>query len=256
MKGVFGMKREVKGFLMGVFASVLVFAMAFSPLAEGVYKTIKVKEGGINIYVDGALRIPTDANGNRVFPIVYNGTTYLPVRALTGMLTDKNVAWDGSTQSIMIGATSSSGKEVRINEIASVDYNEYLAVGGGAEFVDHAGKPVNAFNAMIETGSYPINSLAVHTVKEYSAVKGKLLLTQEFVKSGKENINLSVYGKVAGQDEYQLVQTFKVTSEKPSVDVSCDISKFDEVSFVLKDGEHTYPKSKNYAFHNIVFVKK
>ena len=38
---------------------------------------------GVNIYVDGQLFTPKDANGNKVSPFVYNGTTYLPARAIS-----------------------------------------------------------------------------------------------------------------------------------------------------------------------------
>lgn len=68
-----------------------------------VKKTIDVLAGGIDIYVDGTLQTPKDANGNIVQPIVWNGTTYLPVRALTNMLTDKEVTWDAATSSIYLG---------------------------------------------------------------------------------------------------------------------------------------------------------
>lgn len=66
-------------------------------------KTIDVLAGGIDIYVDGKLQTPKDANGNVVQPIVWNGTTYLPIRALTNMLTDKEVTWDAATSSIYLG---------------------------------------------------------------------------------------------------------------------------------------------------------
>lgn len=252
------MKRDFKVFFAGVLATVLVFSIAFSPLAEGVMKTIQVKEGGINIYVDGKLQTPTDANGNKVFPLVYNGTTYLPVRALTGMLTDKNVAWDANTQSIMIGATAQAGQEVRLNDLSDFTRKEWLAVGAGAEFVDHEGKPVNAFNALTESSSEPQYSMKIKTGKEYAAIKGKLILTQEYMKekSPEKDLNLSIYGKELANGEYKVLQTYKVTPDKPVVDVNVDIAGYAELSLVLKAGEFSFPEYKAYAFHNIVLVKK
>lgn len=45
---------------------------------------------------------PKDANGNPVEVFAYNGTTYLPVRAIAEAL---NVAvyWDGKTRSVYLG---------------------------------------------------------------------------------------------------------------------------------------------------------
>lgn len=44
----------------------------------------------------------TDANGNPVYPITYNDTTYLPVRAISNMLGVK-VDWDNDTQTVLLG---------------------------------------------------------------------------------------------------------------------------------------------------------
>ena len=44
----------------------------------------------------------TDANGKTVYPVVKDGTTYLPIRALCGML-NIPVEWNGTTSSIYLG---------------------------------------------------------------------------------------------------------------------------------------------------------
>lgn len=47
---------------------------------------------GVNIYIDGKLYIPTDVNGNMVEPFVYNGTTYLPARAISKVF-NTDIEW-------------------------------------------------------------------------------------------------------------------------------------------------------------------
>jgi uncharacterized secreted protein with C-terminal beta-propeller domain len=59
----------------------------------------------VNIYVDDVKLEPKDANGNPVEACVYNGTTYLPVRAV-GEAYGKVVQWDGSTQSSIWATTA------------------------------------------------------------------------------------------------------------------------------------------------------
>ena len=49
------------------------------------------------IVVDGVVRKFADVNGNTVYPVLYQGSTYLPVRAI-GELMGKKVQWDGTTQ--------------------------------------------------------------------------------------------------------------------------------------------------------------
>ena len=72
-------------------------------LAAGVtYKTIQVLYNDISLVVDGVPVTPKDANGVEVEPFVYNGTTYLPVRAV-GEAINKQVTWDGNTKTVYIG---------------------------------------------------------------------------------------------------------------------------------------------------------
>ena len=95
---------KIKAFALGVVVTAIIFCVAYPALAETALQNILVAMGDIKIYVDGQLQNPTDAKGNTVEPMIYDGTTYLPVRALTGMLTDKAVNWDQDTHSVYIGA--------------------------------------------------------------------------------------------------------------------------------------------------------
>lgn len=61
---------------------------------------------GVNIYVDNNLYVPTDVSGNRVDVILMNGTTYLPIRAMTkiflGSDTSDQISWDGENYTVTI----------------------------------------------------------------------------------------------------------------------------------------------------------
>lgn len=57
---------------------------------------------GIRLVVDGKEVTPKDPNGNVVEPFASNGTTYLPVRAVSEAL-GKEVTWDGDTATIYVG---------------------------------------------------------------------------------------------------------------------------------------------------------
>ena len=56
----------------------------------------------IAIKLDGEVQTPTDANGKRVYPISYQGTTYLPIRAVAKML-GIGVDWEQATQTVLLG---------------------------------------------------------------------------------------------------------------------------------------------------------
>lgn len=74
--------------------------------ANTVYKNIRVQYCGIKLVVNGAPVTPKDANGSTVEPFIYNGTTYLPVRAVGNAL-GQDVSWNGNTKTVYIGMNES-----------------------------------------------------------------------------------------------------------------------------------------------------
>lgn len=90
------LKFVVVGFLIGV---LLVGSIGFAASTGTLYDVLT---GGIRIVVDGKQLNPTDANGNRVEPFIYNGTTYLPVRAVANAM-GKAVYWDGPEYTVYLG---------------------------------------------------------------------------------------------------------------------------------------------------------
>ncbi|MBO5409207.1 MAG: NPCBM/NEW2 domain-containing protein [Clostridia bacterium] len=95
------MKNTLKGYFIGVLSTVLLLGCV--AYAASTTKTIEAIYNNIKIYVDGIKVDSKDANGNTVEPFIYNGTTYLPVRAV-GEAVGKPVTWDGATQSVYLGA--------------------------------------------------------------------------------------------------------------------------------------------------------
>ncbi len=87
------MKKKIAALVtaLAVFSSTL----AVTALAFGTQREITVKDG-VSVYMNGEEIEMTDANGNPVDAFVYNGTTYLPARAISEAL-GKDVSWDGNT---------------------------------------------------------------------------------------------------------------------------------------------------------------
>lgn len=59
------------------------------------------------IIVDGVVTRFYDASGNRVYPLLCNGVTYLPIRAV-GELMGKVVSWNQTTQTVTLNGTVDS----------------------------------------------------------------------------------------------------------------------------------------------------
>ncbi len=70
--------------------------------AAQLRKTIEIAYRDIKIYIGGGEFQPKDAMGNDVEPFIYDGTTYLPVRAISSAL-GKEIDWDCESNSIYIG---------------------------------------------------------------------------------------------------------------------------------------------------------
>lgn len=94
------MKIRLQGLILGVLIGATVAGGAvFAANTTTLYDVIM---NGIKIVVDGQQLNPTDANGNKVEPIIYNGTTYLPVRAVANAI-GKAVYWDGPNYTVYLG---------------------------------------------------------------------------------------------------------------------------------------------------------
>ena len=84
--------------LMAMLSSGVVPAMAAL-----VQQQITVHTG-ITIFIDGEKLRPVDVNGNLVEPLLYEGTTYLPVRAV-GEALGRSISWDGENSYVYISET-------------------------------------------------------------------------------------------------------------------------------------------------------
>jgi len=93
--------KRLSGFICGVLVTVLIFSLTTVAFAALEAKNIQVHTG-VELYIDDEEFTPKDVNGNEVEVLLYNGTTYLPVRAI-GEAYGKEIYWDDSTKSVYIG---------------------------------------------------------------------------------------------------------------------------------------------------------
>jgi hypothetical protein len=92
---------QVKGFIVGTLAMLLLLS-GITVFAATRTETINVTFRGIRIIVDGVPTTPRDGAGNVVEPFIWEGTTYLPLRAIANAL-GQDVSWDGNTSTVYIG---------------------------------------------------------------------------------------------------------------------------------------------------------
>ena len=211
-------KGTLKGFAAGTLLTVLTLGTIL-PSSAATMKEIKVAMGGIKIYVDGNLKKPTDVNGNVVEPMIYDGTTYLPVRALTGMLTDKEVAWDQQSQTVYIGQRPDVGvKSVPIDEVEPYKiWNYYVSTGKDAQFTV-LGDTYSPFNRMRLSGmGYRVYKLD----SNYDSIHGKFIIPFDDLGSTRESTlqfyNVDQYG------EETLIKEYHTKAGDAAIDVDVNL---------------------------------
>jgi len=92
-------------------ASIVIFCtgvIAGSSLTTEI-KAVLSRE--VTVRYGGEVQHMKDGLGNPVYPIIYNGTTYLPIRAVSNML-DIPVAWDATTKTVILGTEEKPPRSV------------------------------------------------------------------------------------------------------------------------------------------------
>ena len=102
------MKRSTKRIATTIIIIVLVLAIGGPALASQTMKQAMLEYNDIKITLDGAPLVPKDVNGNVVEPFIIDGTTYLPVRAISNSL-GMGVDWDPATNTVIL--TTDSGTQ-------------------------------------------------------------------------------------------------------------------------------------------------
>ena len=96
--------QRMKDVCLGATVAALVMGAAPAAYAKVANMDIPVMFNNIKIVVDGK-ELKTDKE-----PFIYEGTTYLPVRAV-GEAVGKNVTWDAASKTVILGETEQKGQE-------------------------------------------------------------------------------------------------------------------------------------------------
>lgn len=108
-------KKQVRRIVgLTALAALLVGAGLGAAASSGVQNVQAQLNANIAIKYDGETQTLLDAGGNRVYPLVYNGSTYLPVRAVSSLV-GLAVDWDQASQTVLLGK-----QETRTDLIASL----------------------------------------------------------------------------------------------------------------------------------------
>lgn len=71
-------------------------------IGAGVLKDIKVRQGDINITLNGEKIQLKDVNGKPVEPMIYEGSTYVPLRSIMELDKNTKINWNNDTTTVEI----------------------------------------------------------------------------------------------------------------------------------------------------------
>ncbi len=117
--------------LIAVFVLVAVMSLSVGVYAGGkLTKVTAYLNSGLTIKVDGNKLEPVESDGSRIYPIVYNNRTYLPVRTISDAL-GTEVNYDGSGEGTI---TINSGKSDSVSKQVDSDNQVYTNSEYGFSF--------------------------------------------------------------------------------------------------------------------------
>ena len=89
-------------------AAILLLSLSLTARAAGSTQVEAYLRPDYTIIIDGSQRTFYNVNGKEVHPLLYGGSTYLPVRAI-GELMGKNVDWNQSTLTVTLAGSRTTG---------------------------------------------------------------------------------------------------------------------------------------------------
>ena len=228
------LKKTLKSYLLG-FISATLAASCVTAFAANTTTLYDVIVNGIKIVVDGKQLNPTDADGNKVEPIIYNGTTYLPVRAVADAF-GKAVYWDGPNMMVYLGTMNGTldYPTIRMEDISDIGDGRMKKV---STLTDNYGHKYNtAFGTDWQHTSY-------HALLkgQFSKFKGTLYVPKDTAS----NVVATMFIEVDGKAVYTSPD---MTKTSRPVDINIDISNANEMRI-------TYTQEGGYNFfgYNLCF---
>lgn len=208
--------KNINKFLLVI---TIISCLCTSILAVGSLEEIKAYLNyGIGIEFNGVEQTMHDANGNRVYPISYNGTTYVPVRAVSNIL-GVPVEWDGTNNKVLLGTNNEKDFIETLEPIGGEKPNHYSKKDGSSITIGE--KTYN--NHMFIGYDY---SLIYNLNKKYSK-----LTIDVHSRSVSKDTKLEVIG-----DNEKVLATINVEPNELPKTFTVDVSNVEKLTFKGTNG--------------------
>lgn len=198
----------------------------------------------ITVKLDGKVQSMTDVNGTPVYPLLYNGTTYLPIRAVSNML-GLNVDWDGATQTVLLNNedntsnAADNGSIIVSPDAATID--KFFKKYGLTGLTESAPRRVSISNPSVE------NIRKIMEMREYPDFAIEAAIT-EFEAKGSNNDNGTFIYEVSlnkkdtfkTSDDAKLTDNAHVANDYVEIDLSTASNGYVRVKLIKQIYELVY----------------
>ena len=207
------MKKRLQGLIAGVLiGATITGGVVFAANTTTLYDVIA---NGIKIVIDGQKLNPTDANGNKVEPIIYNGTTYLPVRAVANAL-GKAVYWDGPNYTVYLGNMDGG------LEYPTIEIEDMISISDDIEQTDRLTDNYgNRYSRAIISGGYGYTAQYLLNMK-YSKFKATL-----YVPEGEDD-DIASYLTIEA-DGKTVYTSPKMNNASRPIDIDVDVTGCNDI---------------------------
>ncbi len=234
----------MKGLFKKITAALLVCALALTGAAvvatNGLRTLENVKVGGIRIVIDNKEFTCTDANGAVVEPMIYNGTTYIPVRAVSTAF-GKAVHWDGDESTVYLGNMQGKLKEptAKFEDIKNISEDK-----GGFEIKNNVFDNYdNFYNSAINNDDFWTNDTgAIYQGllnKKYTTFKATLFVPKGSTWTTSQYVTIIGDGKV-------IYKSNEMNKTSEPVDIEVDISNINDFKVIFSHYNGIYMGNEGF----------
>lgn len=210
----------MKKFISGFLCAVLLFCLIGTAVAVTGQKSALLDYLDIKVTLNGGTVTPKDANGNTVEPFAIDGTTYLPLRAVSSAL-GLGVDWDQATHTVKLTsanttAPSTAAAAGRQHKTGTVgDY--YIEIKSATLTTDWEGN--KAIGVIFSWTNQSSETLSAGAALNYQAFQGGIELDHSFAASGSKYADDNLYKDVRPGATLEVAVVYKLRDTDSAVEV-------------------------------------
>ncbi len=233
------LKTKAKVFLVA--ALMVTTIITFTANAAEIYRELIAQERkDVTVTLNGTPRTLTDASGTVIYPVMINGSTYLPVRAVSEMA-NLPVEWNQATKTVALGTKTTGPKYLFEQQLKGTKYQQKIS--------DPSLLTVNTAD-----GQQTFKNGISHNIWNNSMSASEYTRMANFDVTGAKTITLTAYSPerdaeiiISGEKASDIISSF-VIKKGSIVTKTYNLDGRQQISFAINGTEFGGDKVDAYIF--------